>query len=420
MMIQIVEELEREDFHRIAAPIYGRGFASSTPNSGHRPRAAHQEFSEIFSGARRHTIVPRPFKLYTVSTDESSSSSTGSGFGVPDTEVRRNENAEEDNRETRENTRKEGDASIGARHAVCPGSGERGERGAANGREYARMDGAGGVGGSFETSVRSSEGKQTLAPPDGSAGSAGEPHNFRTSPAADPAVGDALDDLFAPRPVQPPVSRPPSPSSLPPSPVPRSPSHGIAAEVLSGGETRRSRLAELRERIAAGLKTLLALLRDLPAAISANFPDRWRPAPVLAGAAAGLVVILVVVIVALRAPGTEAPKRFRVQGSGFRGLAGGLPSRRYRLQAEVFQGFSPVSSTSFLFRWRAGSPASRTPLLLSRSVQFLPPPEPMWTEVSIQPAAPVLPASPVPALTAGSARPASPSMRTRHAVCLST
>ena len=282
MMIQIVEELEREDFHRIAAPIYGRGFVKLYAEFlGIDPAPLIKEFSEIFSGARRPTIATRPLKPYTVSTDESSSSSTGSGFGVPDTEVRRNENAEEDNRETRENTRKEGDASIGARHAVCPGSGERGERGAANGREYARMDGAGGVGGSFETSVRSSEGKQTLAPPDGSAGSAGEPHNFRTSPAADPAVGDALDDLFAPRPVQPPVSRPPSPAARPPSPVPRSPSHGIAAEVLSGGETRRSRLAELRERIAAGLKTLLALLRDLPAAISANFPDRWRPAPVL-------------------------------------------------------------------------------------------------------------------------------------------
>lgn len=28
MMVQIVQELENEDFHRIAAPIYGRGFLS--------------------------------------------------------------------------------------------------------------------------------------------------------------------------------------------------------------------------------------------------------------------------------------------------------------------------------------------------------------------------------------------------------
>ncbi|MGI6098384.1 MAG: helix-turn-helix domain-containing protein [Lentisphaerae bacterium] len=377
MMIQIVEELEREDFHRIAAPIYGRGFVKLYAEFlGIDPAPLIKEFSEIFSGARRPTIATRPLKPYTVSTDESSSSSTGSGFGVPDTEVRRNENAEEDNRETRENTRKEGDASIGARHAVCPGSGERGERGAANGREYARMDGAGGVGGSFETSVRSSEGKQTLAPPDGSAGSAGEPHNFRTSPAADPAVGDALDDLFAPRPVQPPVSRPPSPAARPPSPVPRSPSHGIAAEVLSGGETRRSRLAELRERIAAGLKTLLALLRDLPAAISANFPDRWRPAPVLAGAAAGLVVILVVVIVALRAPAPEAPEEgsgFRVQGSGAlqEDSPAGVPPSGGSLSGASAP--SPARPSSPLEGGQPSEPHTASALTI-RTV--LPPPEP--------------------------------------------
>ena len=86
----------------------------------------------------------------------SSSSSTGPGFRVqaPDTEVRRNENAEgeggtansrecarmeeEFHRETRERARKEGGASIGARHAVCPRS--------ANGREWPRMEGLGDVG----------------------------------------------------------------------------------------------------------------------------------------------------------------------------------------------------------------------------------------------------------------------------------
>ncbi len=383
MMIQIVEELEREDFHRIAAAIYGRGFVKLYAEFlGIDPAPLIKEFSEIFSGARRPTIATRPLKPHTVSTDESSSSSTGSGFGVPDTEVRRNENAEEDNRETRENTRKEGDASIGARHAVCPGSGERGERGAANGREYARMDGAGGVGGSFETSVRSSEGKQTLAPPDGSAGSAGEPHNFRTSPAADPA---AIDDLFAPRFAPPPVSRP---TGRPPSHVSRPPSPGIAAEVLSGGgSSRPSRFAEAQERVAEGFKTLLAVLRELPAAISTNFPGRWRSAPVLAGAAAGLVVILVVVIVALRAPAPKAPEAASSgsssssEGSGF-----GAPDTEVRRNENAPAGVPPsggsLSGASAPSPARPSSPLEggqpREPhtasTLTIRTV--LPPPEP--------------------------------------------
>jgi hypothetical protein len=146
--------------------------------------------------------------------------------------------------------------------------------------------------------------------------------------------------------------------------------------VLSGGETRRSRLAELRERIAAGLKTLLALLRDLPAAISANFPDRWRPAPVLAGAAAGLVVILVVVIVALRAPAPEAPEEgsgFRVQGSGAlqEDSPAGVPPSGGSLSGASAP--SPARPSSPLEGGQPSEPHTASALTI-RTV--LPPPEP--------------------------------------------
>jgi transcriptional regulator with XRE-family HTH domain len=61
MMVQIVEELEREDFRRIAAPIYGRGFIKLyAEHVGIDPEPLIQEFMEIYTGARPPVVARRP------------------------------------------------------------------------------------------------------------------------------------------------------------------------------------------------------------------------------------------------------------------------------------------------------------------------------------------------------------------------
>ena len=60
MMVQIVEELEREDFRRIAAPIYGRGFIKLyAEHVGLDPEPLIQEFIEIYTGARAPVVARR-------------------------------------------------------------------------------------------------------------------------------------------------------------------------------------------------------------------------------------------------------------------------------------------------------------------------------------------------------------------------
>ena len=77
MMVQIVEELEREDFQRIAAPIYGRGFVKLYAEFlGIDPAPLVKEFSEIFSGSRRPVIATRPVN------PAPSSDTRGEGAGV--------------------------------------------------------------------------------------------------------------------------------------------------------------------------------------------------------------------------------------------------------------------------------------------------------------------------------------------------
>ena len=57
MLVQIVEDMEREDFHRIPAPIYGRGFVRLyAERVGLDPAPLITEFMEIFEGHR----TPRP------------------------------------------------------------------------------------------------------------------------------------------------------------------------------------------------------------------------------------------------------------------------------------------------------------------------------------------------------------------------
>ena len=60
MMTQIIEDLEREDFRRIAAPIYGRGFIKLYAEYlGLDPEPLIQEFIEIYTGSRPPQIVRR-------------------------------------------------------------------------------------------------------------------------------------------------------------------------------------------------------------------------------------------------------------------------------------------------------------------------------------------------------------------------
>jgi len=60
MLVQIVEEMENEDFHRIAAPIYGRGFVRLYAECvGMDPVPLVKEFMEIYEGRRAPTVRTR-------------------------------------------------------------------------------------------------------------------------------------------------------------------------------------------------------------------------------------------------------------------------------------------------------------------------------------------------------------------------
>ena len=60
MLVQIVEEMEREDFHRIPAPIYGRGFVRLFANCVDLdPIPLVREFMDIYEGRRKPTASIR-------------------------------------------------------------------------------------------------------------------------------------------------------------------------------------------------------------------------------------------------------------------------------------------------------------------------------------------------------------------------
>ena len=67
MLVQIVEEMEREDFHRIPAPIYGRGFVRLFAECvGLDPVPLVREFMEIYEGRRAPTLSIREVPTATV------------------------------------------------------------------------------------------------------------------------------------------------------------------------------------------------------------------------------------------------------------------------------------------------------------------------------------------------------------------
>ena len=60
IMVQVVEDLEREDFRRIAAPIYGRGFLKLyAEHLEIDPEPLIREFMEIYTGARPAMVARR-------------------------------------------------------------------------------------------------------------------------------------------------------------------------------------------------------------------------------------------------------------------------------------------------------------------------------------------------------------------------
>ncbi|MGN0851917.1 MAG: helix-turn-helix domain-containing protein [Kiritimatiellia bacterium] len=60
LLVQIVEEMEQEDFHRIAAPIYGRGFVRLYATCvGLDPTPLVAEFMEIYEGRRAPIVRTR-------------------------------------------------------------------------------------------------------------------------------------------------------------------------------------------------------------------------------------------------------------------------------------------------------------------------------------------------------------------------
>ena len=60
MLVQIVEEMENEDFHRIAAPIYGRGFVKLYAECVDLdPLPLVKEFMDIYEGRRAPIVRTR-------------------------------------------------------------------------------------------------------------------------------------------------------------------------------------------------------------------------------------------------------------------------------------------------------------------------------------------------------------------------
>ena len=63
MMVQIVEGLENEDFSKIVAPIYGRGFVKLYCEAvGLEPKPLVDAFMEIYSGNRGASAAKRGFR----------------------------------------------------------------------------------------------------------------------------------------------------------------------------------------------------------------------------------------------------------------------------------------------------------------------------------------------------------------------
>ena len=274
MMVQVVEELEREDFHRIAAPIYGRGFVKIYAEFlGIDPAPLVKEFSEIFSGARRPVIATRPVPGRADPGAPSGARVQGSGEGS------------------------------GLR---VQGSGEGSSTSALEGERPREPQGYGSTGSAAaldphqppSTPINPGVASAPSAPP------VSRPPSPVSRPPSPSRISDELDDLFGHRPAPSPASAPSAASVAPasrhsPLPTPHSP--------LTTHFSAPLRLC------ASALKQISASLRRGIAALSAALPARWRSGPVLAGAAAGLLVIATVVILVARSSSSSSSGQGEVE-----------------------------------------------------------------------------------------------------------
>ena len=263
MMVQVVEELEREDFHRIAAPIYGRGFVKLYAEFlGIDPAPLVQEFSEIFSGARRPVIATRPV----TPAPSSETRGEGSGFRVQGSGV------------------EPGEPTLS--RALSTGAAE-----------------PAGTAGTIDPNQPRS------TPPNPELPNSRTPELSNSRPPSPSRVSDELDDLFGTRPTPAPaVSVERSASSVERSPRPPSPTTHSSAPPRLRASALKQISAPLRLR-ASALKQISAPLRSCVAALKSAIPARWRSGPVLAGAAAGLLVIAAVVILATRSSSSSSSSK---------------------------------------------------------------------------------------------------------------
>ena len=259
MMVQIVEELEREDFQRIAAPIYGRGFVKLYAEfPGIDPVPLVKEFSEIFSGSRRPVIATRPV----TPAPSSETRGEGSGFRVQDS----------------------GEGS-GVR---VQGSGvEPDEPTLSRALSTGAAEPAGTAGTIDPNQPRSTPLNPELP-------NSRTPELSNSRPPSPSRVSDELDDLFGLRPSSAPERREAlsverSASSVERSPRPPSPT------------THFSPLRALR-----ALRGLRGKKYFSASALKSALPARWRSGPVLAGTAAGLLVIAAVVILVTRSSSSSS------------------------------------------------------------------------------------------------------------------
>jgi len=87
MMVQVVEDLEREDFRRVAAPIYGRGFIKLyAEHLELDPVPLIQEFMEIYTGSRPPQVLRRPPSDDGLAAGQSGGEAAGPSDGDADEE----------------------------------------------------------------------------------------------------------------------------------------------------------------------------------------------------------------------------------------------------------------------------------------------------------------------------------------------
>ena len=257
MMLQMVEEIEREDFHRIAAPIYGRGFVklyAEFLNIDAEPLV--KEFNDIFSGSRRPVVATRAVK-----------------------------------------------SAAPAPAAVAPATPAAVAAVAASTAAATVSAGTGGAGGTAVSTADELDDLFGPPPPRPPAPVAPERHIPKRSAVT---AQRSATLPFASR-LPPPDS--PATTRRPPLATRFSPLRALRALC---GKKRVERSALSVERSAFLPRTLRRLDDALP--------NGWRSGPALAGAAAGLLVIGVIVVVALSSSSSSSSSIRQSSRQGLDGL----------------------------------------------------------------------------------------------------